>query len=93
MRVKAFVRRNGLTYGKAHGGYHNAESRTNKETGWTWVEVGHNSSCVFYVGHDKGYDQFAVKSYDCDDYASDPDIYNYNPTLSGTISGAYLGHF
>jgi hypothetical protein len=67
------------------------------DTGWTWVEVGHNASCVFYVGHDKDFDQFAVK---CLGEGEEVDgiarietlIYRHSATLADTVKGAYLGH-
>jgi hypothetical protein len=66
---------------------------------WTWVEVGHNSSHSFYVGHNADFSTFAVKSIG-DTGEEDANgmgvvathIHRHSPSLAETINGAYLGH-
>lgn len=87
--------------------YSNFASIRRDENGWSWIEVGHNASHAFYIGHDANYDTFAVKSIgegmfpeDATDeerlYGIPPmevDIRRHAHTLSETMAGGYFGHF
>lgn len=84
--------------------YSNFSCIRKDENGWSWIEVGHNASHAFYVGHDAQYDTFAIKSIgeewseeDGPDAIPHVEVYIHerskHHTLAETLSGAYLGHF
>lgn len=91
----------------ASEGYSNFSSIRKDETGWRWIAVGHNASHSFYVGHDEGYNTFAVKSIGEGFFPEgtpeeeirngipplEIHIHRHSSSLTETLRGAYLGHF